>query len=327
MVSVRILFILALKLHSFKATLMNSLSEGQVIHTPEDCGCNLVNRKSSEEQTDLPVLEEKLDMARRSEKYSSAANVLSSFPRTNQMTFIEGGTFQMGTNEPVFVADGEGPVREVILDSFFMDIHEVSNSEFELFTNITGYITEAESFGDSFVFESLLSKETKATVTQAVAAAPWWVPVKGCNWRHPEGPDSNIKGRMDHPVIHVSWNDAVKYCEWAGKRLPTEAEWEFACRAGLIGRLFPWGNKLTPRGEHWTNIWQGDFPGENTGEDGYVSTAPVTAFPVNGYGLRNMIGNVWEWTADWWHTSHSTGRTKNPFRVTVYTEKIASGII
>ncbi|XP_077931974.1 formylglycine-generating enzyme isoform X5 [Halichoerus grypus] len=172
--------------------------------------------------------------------------------------------------------------------------------------------TKAEKFGDSFVFEGMLSEQVKTDIQQAVAAAPWWLPVKGANWRHPEGPDSTVLHRPDHPVLHVSWNDAVAYCTWAGKRLPTEAEWEYSCRGGLQNRLFPWGNKLQPKGQHYANIWQGEFPVTNTGEDGFRGTAPVDAFPPNGYGLYNIVGNAWEWTSDWWTVHHSVEKTLNP---------------
>nr|CAD7265935.1 unnamed protein product [Timema shepardi] len=288
-----------------------------------DCGCSKTNRK----QENYDSLE-KLTSGKnpsKSEKYSKAANAFSEYQRRNEMVYIRGGEFNMGTNEPIFVADGEGPARKVTLDDFYLDVYEVSNSEFEIFVNSTGIKTEAELFGDSFVFESLLSKETESGITQAVAAAPWWLPVKECDWRRPAGPDSSVKGSMDHPVVHVSWNDAVAYCEWAGKRLPTEAEWEFACRDGLQGRLFPWGNKLNPRGEHRVNIWQGKFPEEDTGEDGYIGTAPVTAFPRSTFGLHNMIGNVWEWTSDWWETEHSTESTHNPTGPASGSDKVKKG--
>ncbi|KAM5315230.1 formylglycine-generating enzyme isoform 3-T3 [Glossophaga mutica] len=194
-----------------------------------------------------------------------------------KMVPVPGGVFTMGTDDPQIKQDGEAPARRVTLDAFYMDAYEVSNSDFEKFVNATGYLTEAEKFGDSFVFEGMLSERVKAGVQQAVAAAPWWLPVKGANWRHPEGPDSTVAHRPDHPVLHVSWNDAVAYCAWAGKRLPTEAEWEYSCRGGLRDRLFPWGNKLQPRGQHYANIWQGEFPVTDTGEDGFRGTAPESS--------------------------------------------------
>ncbi|XP_068940162.1 formylglycine-generating enzyme isoform X2 [Petaurus breviceps papuanus] len=203
------------------------------------------------------------------ERASSERPVLSP-----QMAHIPAGVFTMGTDDPQIKQDGEGPARRVRINSFYMDLYEVSNAEFEKFVNSTGYVTEAEKFGDSFVFDSMLSDQVKKDIHQAVAAAPWWLPVKGANWRHPEGPDSTILHRQDHPVLHVSWNDAVAYCTWAGKRLPTEAEWEYSCRGGLENRLYPWGNKLQPKGQHYANIWQGEFPVSNTGEDGYRGTAP-----------------------------------------------------
>ncbi|XP_075618618.1 formylglycine-generating enzyme isoform X2 [Balearica regulorum gibbericeps] len=244
-------------------------------------------------------------------RYSAAAGGDRSVGRM-PMVAIPEGVFTMGTDEPEIRQDGEWPARRVHVKSFYMDQYEVSNEEFERFVNSTGYVTEAEKFGDSFVFEGMLSEEVKADIHQAVAAAPWWLPVKGANWKHPEGPDSNISNRMAHPVLHVSWNDAVAFCTWAGKRLPTEAEWEYSCRGGLENRLFPWGNKLQPKGQHYANIWQGVFPTNNTAEDGYKGTAPVTAFPPNGYGLYNIVGNAWEWTSDWWAVHHSTEDVHNP---------------
>ncbi|EHB06121.1 Sulfatase-modifying factor 1 [Heterocephalus glaber] len=250
-------------------------------------------------------------------RYSREANTLGpgsgERPLTPaKMVLIPAGVFTMGTDDPQIKQDGEAPARRVAVDAFYMDAYEVSNAEFEKFVNSTGYLTEAEKFGDSFVFEGMLSEQVKTDIQQAVAAAPWWLPVKGANWRHPEGPDSTVQHRPDHPVLHVSWNDAVAYCTWAGKRLPTEAEWEYSCRGGLQNRLFPWGNKLQPKDQHYANLWQGEFPMTNTGEDGFQGTAPVDAFPPNGYGLYNIVGNVWEWTSDWWTIYHSVEETLNP---------------
>ncbi|GLV38750.1 uncharacterized protein CBL_05749 [Carabus blaptoides fortunei] len=181
------------------------------------------------------------------------------------------------------------------------DKYEVSNQKFTEFIIKTGYKTEAEIFGDSFVFEKLVSDEEKEKYKDFRAvSAPWWIKMEGVNWMKPEGPNSDIKSRMNHPVVHVSWNDAVKYCEYLNKRLPTEAEWEMACRGGLKQKLYPWGNKLMPKDQHWANIWQGEFPLSNTLDDGYLSTCPVDKFLQNNFGLYNMAGNVWEWTQDMW---------------------------
>ena len=267
----------------------------------EDCGCKTNRDKEAQktnEDTDGVSTREDVNRVK-------PVDVEADFDRTNHMIFVESGTFTMGTDVPIFVADGEAPARRVAITGFYMDRYEVSNAEFGLFVGATGHKTEAESFGDSFAMDYFLSEETKAGITQAVKDAPWWLPVKGADWRHPEGPDSTIEGKMDHPVLHVSWNDAKAYCEWAGKRLPTEAEWEFACRAGKEDRLFPWGNNWTPRGQTMGNIWTGKFPEENDGKDGYKTTAPVTSFEPNAYGLYNMVGNAWEWTADWWTIRHS----------------------
>jgi len=235
-----------------------------------------------------------------------------STPLENRFILIKGGGFFVGTDEPFIPQDGEAPARKVYIDDFYINEFEVSNEEFLMFFQETQYVTEAEKFGKSFVPEFLLNENTKSNITQAVYAAPWWLPVEGASWRHPEGPESNILERMHHPVIHVSWNDAVEFCKWKHGRLPTEAEWEVAARGGKEKRLYPWGNKLLPRGEHRVNIWQGKFPDKNTKEDGYIGTAPVNSFKPNGYGLYNMAGNVWEWVADWWTIRQPSIVTKNP---------------
>jgi formylglycine-generating enzyme required for sulfatase activity len=196
-----------------------------------------------------------------------------------------------------FPADGEGPVREVELGAFEIDTVAVSNARFADFVDATDYRTDAERYGWSFVFGGLLPDEFPDT--RGVAEAPWWRQVHGASWRCPEGPHSDIGDRLDHPVVHVSWRDAQAFVGWAGARLPTEAEWEFAARGGLVQQRFPWGDEREPDGQHRMNVWQGSFPDDNTLEDGHYGTCPVDAFPANGFGLHNTSGNVWEWCADW----------------------------
>ena len=229
------------------------------------------------------------------------------------MIALEGGVFLMGSEGGTYPEDGEGPVREVTLSPFFMDATTVTNRQFKRFVEATGYKTEAERFGWSFVFHMLVPDKVKAKLKQQVQGLEWWLKVPGAYWKRPFGRGTDIRSIMDHPVVHVSWADAVAYCQWAGKRLPTEAEFEYAARGGLVQKRLPWGDELTPNGEHRCNIWQGRFPVENTAEDGFVGTCPVRTYPPNGYGLYNMAGNVWEWCADWWSPDfHVDGPRTNP---------------
>nr|WP_204920231.1 formylglycine-generating enzyme family protein [Microlunatus panaciterrae] len=226
------------------------------------------------------------------------------------MVKIPAGEFWMGSeSSDAFPADGEGPVRQVGISTFWIDKFPVTNAQFARFVAATDFRTEAERFGWSFVFAGLLGAEAAPRLIEGtVPGAPWWRGVRGATWQSPFGPGSDLAGLPDHPVVHVSWNDAVAYADWAGKRLPTEAEWEKAARGGLERASYPWGDELTPGGSHRANIWQGAFPSHNTAEDGYLGTAPVDAFPPNGYGVYGSSGNVWEWTGDWfsptWHRHH-----------------------
>ncbi|WP_099159497.1 formylglycine-generating enzyme family protein [Virgibacillus ndiopensis] len=230
------------------------------------------------------------------------------------MVYLDGGEFVMGTDDANgFPSDGEGPARKVAVSPFLIDKYVVTNEAFAKFINDTGYVTEAEQFGWSFVFYSFLTDEFLKSNPRTAQQTPWWVAVKGAIWKYPEGPGSGIEDRMDHPVVHVSWNDAKAFCEWSGKRLPTEAEWEYAARGGLDGKIYPWGDELIVDGKHQCNIWQGEFPTKNTKRNGYFGTCPVDNYEPNGYGLYNTAGNVWEWCEDWFDRNyHSNSVSDNP---------------
>jgi formylglycine-generating enzyme required for sulfatase activity len=237
--------------------------------------------------------------------------------RTGGMVLLSGGTFLMGTDDPVgFYVDGEVPVREVRVDAFWIDETSVTNDAFGKFIEETGYRTDAEAFNWSYVFHLFLSDEMKRELYckgRCLPGLEWWFAVEGADWAHPEGPGSSVKGRMDHPAVHVSWRDAQAYCRWAGKRLPTEAEFEYAARGGLVQKRYVWGDELTPGGRHMCNIWQGDFPRRNTAEDGFAGTSPVRTYEPNGCGLYDMAGNIWEWMFDRWSPDfHVSGPRDNP---------------
>ena len=236
---------------------------------------------------------------------ASEANV-SAPPAVAGMSRIPGGAFTMGSNDHY---PEEAPAHRVRVDPFWIDRYAVTNREFARFVEATGYVTLAERPANPADYpgakpellapSSVMFRKAKERI-DLTDHYNWWIYVAGADWRHPRGPGSTIKGLWKHPVVHVAFEDAEAYASWAGKALPTEAEWEFAARGGLEGAEFTWGDEFTPGNRHMANTWQGEFPWQNLLQDGYEGTAPVGAFPPNGYGLYDMAGNVWEWTTDWY---------------------------
>ena len=243
---------------------------------------------------------------------------------TEGMAKLDGGPFLMGSEaSDTLPGDGEGPVRRIIVDPFYISKTPVTTGQFAEFMAAAGYRTEAERFGWSFVFRNQVSHPQAEL---SVPGAPWWYRVDDATWNRPFGPDAATTAQEDHPAVHVSFNDAQAYCEWSGTRLPTEAEWEYASRGGLEQQTYPWGDELTPDGVHMCNIWQGTFPELDLAEDGYSGTAPVTSYSPNGYGLYTTIGNVWEWCADYFDAEwHVMASPLNPVGPPAGTKRVLKG--
>lgn len=293
-------------------------------------GCSQRNNKQNQESNEVVVVDTalttellsccKIDSKSRFlvDNNKQAIPVDSMGPEG--MVFIRGGIFAMGADNDQARAD-EYPKHTVEVNGFWMDVHEVTNAQFRQFVNETGYITVAEKPTDWNEMKKQLPLGTpkphdSLLVAGAMVFSPpnhavplndysqWWLWVKGANWKHPKGKGTSIEGIEDHPVVHISWNDAIAYCKWAGKRLPTEAEWEFAARGGLDNKIYPWGDEHISKAQPKANYWEGNFPYFNAEMDGAYATSAVRTFAPNAYGLYDMAGNVWEWTADWYDADY-----------------------
>lgn len=276
-------------------------------------GCG---QKGSKEQKEVK------EAKGREDQNISVVDTVPPIETPTGMVWIPGGEFVQGASESDKMAmPHEKPAHRVLVNGFYMDEHEVTNAQFAKFVEETGYVTVAEREieweemkkqlpegtpkpHDSILQPgSLLFKKTKSSVPNLYDYSQWWQWGIGTNWKHPKGPESTIEGKENHPVVHIAYEDAVAYCDWAGRRLPTEAEWEYAARGGRKDAIFFWGNDLEQLSSH-ANTWEGEFPVENTLADGYEERAPVMSYPKNGYGLYDMAGNVWEWTSDWYNTKY-----------------------
>jgi formylglycine-generating enzyme required for sulfatase activity len=263
------------------------------------------------------------------ERFSHLDSVVNGTQNSKEgMVFIQGGSFEMGSDgnikgdgEKGYVGSDEFPKHQVEINSFWMDATEVTNIQFKAFVDATGYVTTAEIAPDWEEIKKSLPPGTPRPPDSVLAPASlvfiqtdgpvllqdysqWWRWTIGAHWRHPFGPGSNIEGKDNYPVVHISWDDAQSYCKWAGKRLPTEAEWEYASRGGQTNQIYSWGNEHINKGISKANSWEGDFPYNNELNDGYLYTAPVKSYLPNGYGLYDMAGNVWEWCQDWYHIDY-----------------------
>jgi sulfatase modifying factor 1 len=279
---------------------------------------NAAGQRSGPIQCDIGMSRHSLHPAALKSVAYPLASAKSSSPQDAPagMVWIPSGRFWMGTNH----MDDAQPVHEVEIKGFWMDRTDVTNEEFARFVTATGYVTIAERPLDPKEFPNLESDElAPGSVVFTPPARPislenplaWWQFVRGANWQHPDGPNSDLRGKEKYPVVHIAWPDAIAYAKWAGKRLPTEAEWEFAARGGLDRQNYVWGNKFKPNGKWKANTFQGHFPDHNTSEDGYAGIAPVASFEANGYGLYDMSGNVWQWVSDWYRSDYYAQLSRN----------------